>query len=130
MMSAKMKVGFPHGVLRDADGQQSLQEMSSCPGRNMLYDRLKYNFSGSVVLIGMSEEIVLVTRKGQVTIPASKRKKYGIRQGMRVLVKESNEGILIKAITPIEDLAGVDASVISLDEMRKKLDDIRQHDRY
>ncbi len=73
---------------------------------------------------------MLVTRKGQVTIPASKRKKYGIREGMLVLVKESGDGILIKPITPIEDLAGVDAGKVTLEEMKKKLDDIRRRDRY
>jgi AbrB family looped-hinge helix DNA binding protein len=78
----------------------------------------------------MSDETVLVTRKGQVTIPASKRKKYGIREGMRVLVKESGDGILIKPITPIEDLAGVDAGKVPLEEMRKKLDVMRRQDRY
>jgi len=72
----------------------------------------------------------LVTRKGQVTIPASKRKKYGIREGMRVLVKESSDGILIKPIIPIEDLAGIDAGKVTLEQMRKKLDDIRSRDRY
>ena len=49
---------------------------------------------------------------------------------MRVLVKDSNQGILIRPITPIEDLAGVDARKISLEQMRKKLDDIRSRDRY
>jgi AbrB family looped-hinge helix DNA binding protein len=78
----------------------------------------------------MSEESVLVTRKGQVTIPASKRKKYGIREGMRVLVRESSDGILIKPIIPIEDLAGIDAGKVTLDQMKKKLDDIRSRDRY
>jgi len=78
----------------------------------------------------MSEQIVLVTRKGQVTIPISKRKKYGIREGMRVLIKDSNEGILITPIAPIEDLAGIDADRISLKRMRKKLDDMRTRDRY
>jgi AbrB family looped-hinge helix DNA binding protein len=78
----------------------------------------------------MSEEIVLVTRKGQVTIPASKRRKYGIREGMRVVVKESGDGILIKPITPLEDLAGVDSLKVPLEEMKKKLDDIRRQDRY
>jgi AbrB family looped-hinge helix DNA binding protein len=78
----------------------------------------------------MSEEIVLVTRKGQVTIPASKRKKYGIREGMRVLVKESADGIVIKPITPIEDLAGIDSGKVSLEEMKRTLDDMRRRDRY
>ncbi len=73
---------------------------------------------------------MLVTRKGQVTIPASKRKKYGIKEGMRVLVKDSGDGILVKPITPIEDLAGVDAGKLTLQEMRKALDDMRSRDRY
>ena len=78
----------------------------------------------------MSEEIVLVTRKGQVTIPASKRKKYGIKEGMQVLVKDSTDGIVIKPITPIEDLAGIDAGKVSLEEMKRTLDDMRRRDRY
>ena len=78
----------------------------------------------------MSEQIVLVTRKVQVTIPVSKRKRYEIREGMRVLMKDSSGGILITPITPIEDLAGVDAGRVSLDQMRKILDDMRTHDRY
>ena len=78
----------------------------------------------------MSEETVLVTRKGQVTIPASKRRKYGIKEGMRVLVRDSGEGVLITPIIPIEDLAGVDAGKVSLQQMRKELDDLRSRDRY
>ena len=78
----------------------------------------------------MSEETVLVTRKGQVTIPVEHRKKFGIREGMRVLVRDAGDGILIKPITPIEDLAGIDGGKIRLDEMRKKLDAMRTHDRY
>lgn len=78
----------------------------------------------------MSEQIVLVTRKGQVTIPVTKRRKYGIKEGMRVLIRDSKEGIIIKPITPIEDLAGVDAGKISLEEMKKRLDGLRTQDRY
>ncbi len=78
----------------------------------------------------MSEQTVLVTRKGQVTIPVSKRRKYGIKEGMRVLVKDSGDGIVISPVTPIEELAGVDAGKISLEQMRKKLDRLRSHDRY
>lgn len=72
----------------------------------------------------------MVTRKGQVTIPASKRRKYGIKEGMRVLVRDSGEGVLITPIIPIEDLAGVDAGKVSLEQMRKELDDLRSRDRY
>ena len=78
----------------------------------------------------MSDQVVLVTRKGQVTIPASKRRKYGIKEGMRVLVRDGIDGVVIKPITPIEDLAGVDAGKVRLEDMRKKLDEIRSKDRY
>ncbi len=78
----------------------------------------------------MSQRVGLVNRKGQVTIPASKRKKYRIREGMRVLISDSDDGILITPITPIEDLAGADAGKVGLDRMRKQLDKFRAQDRY
>ncbi|MGA8904875.1 MAG: AbrB/MazE/SpoVT family DNA-binding domain-containing protein [Candidatus Bathyarchaeia archaeon] len=78
----------------------------------------------------MSDDVVLVTRKGQITIPVSKRNKYRIKEGMKVLVKDSSEGILIKPITPIESLAGVDAGKVSIARMKRKLDDMRRQDRY
>ncbi|MGA2973283.1 MAG: AbrB/MazE/SpoVT family DNA-binding domain-containing protein [Candidatus Bathyarchaeia archaeon] len=78
----------------------------------------------------MSDDVVLVTRKGQVTIPVSKRNKYRIKEGMKVLVTDSSEGIIIRPITAIEDLAGVDAGKVSIARMRQKLDEMRAQDRY
>jgi len=78
----------------------------------------------------LSEETVLVTRKGQVTIPVKQRKKFGIREGMRMLIRERPEGIELIPVTPIEDLAGIDAGKVSLEDMRKKLDETRLQDRY
>ncbi|MGA8856057.1 MAG: AbrB/MazE/SpoVT family DNA-binding domain-containing protein [Candidatus Bathyarchaeia archaeon] len=78
----------------------------------------------------MLDDVVLVTRKGQITIPVSKRNKYGIKEGMKVLVTDSSEGIIIKPITPIDGLAGMDAGKVSVARMRRKLDDMRAQDRY
>ena len=78
----------------------------------------------------MSDDVVLVTRKGQVTIPVSKRNKYRIKEGMKVLVTDSSEGIIIRPITAIEDLAGVDAGKVSIARMRQKLDEMRAQDRH
>ena len=78
----------------------------------------------------MAQETVLVTRKGQVTIPVEHRKKFGIREGMRVAVTDTGDGILIKPIIPLQDLAGIDAGKMGITEMRKKLDAMRAHDRY
>ena len=38
--------------------------------------------------------------------------------------------IIIKPITPIEDLAGIDSGKISVGEMKRKLDGMRRQDRY
>ncbi|MGA2627285.1 MAG: AbrB/MazE/SpoVT family DNA-binding domain-containing protein [Candidatus Bathyarchaeia archaeon] len=78
----------------------------------------------------MAQETVLVTRKGQVTIPVEHRKKFGIREGMRVVVMDTGDGILIKPIIPLQDLAGIDAGKMAITEMRKKLDAMRAHDRF
>lgn len=78
----------------------------------------------------MSEKTVLVTRKGQVTIPVEHRRKFRIKEGMRVTVKDTGDGIMISPVTPLEDMAGIDAGKVAIAEMRKKLDAMRAHDRY
>ena len=72
----------------------------------------------------------MVTRKGQVTIPVEHRRKYKIREGMKLRITDSADGLVLKPVTPIEDLAGMDAGRISLDQMRKRLDEMRLKDRY
>ena len=59
-----------------------------------------------------------VTRKGQITIPAELRKKYGIRQGMKIEVLDAPTGLMLRPIPRMEDLAGVDAGKYSLSEMK------------
>ncbi len=78
----------------------------------------------------MAEQIVRVTRKGQVTIPVEQRRKYCIKQGMRLLVKDSDQGILLSPVTPLEDLAGIDAGRVTVEEMKRRLDRMRSEDRY
>jgi len=42
------------------------------------------------------ENEVVVTKKGQTTIPARLRKKFKIEEGTKLAVVETNEGILFK----------------------------------
>jgi AbrB family looped-hinge helix DNA binding protein len=49
-----------------------------------------------------------ITEKGTVTIPAEIRRKYGLKKGSRVKFIETDEGILLVPIIPLEDLFGVD----------------------
>ncbi len=78
----------------------------------------------------MSQSIVKVTRKGQVTIPVNYRRKYKIRQGQKVVFKEERGKLIIEPITPIEDLAGAFAGKISVAAAKKMLDKMRAQDRY
>ena len=70
----------------------------------------------------MNKMDVLVTRKGQVTIPAKHRKKYGIKEGMRMIVEDSSLGIVFRPIPSLEDLAGVDAGKCDARKMKELLD--------
>ena len=67
-----------------------------------------------------------MTRKGQVTIPAMLRKKYGITEGMKIEVVDAQAGLVLRPIRKMEDLAGVDAGKYTYSEMVEKLDKLRQ----
>jgi bifunctional DNA-binding transcriptional regulator/antitoxin component of YhaV-PrlF toxin-antitoxin module len=73
---------------------------------------------------------VLVTRKGQVTVPVELRRKYKIVEGMKLTVEDSPSGIVFKVIPKIEDLAGVDAEKITIEKALEIIDKMRSEDRY
>ena len=75
----------------------------------------------------MTEE-VLVTRKGQTTIPARLREKYRIRMGTRLEVIDSGSGILLKPKPSTVDLAGSGSKHSNPREMKRLLDKLRQED--
>ncbi len=72
----------------------------------------------------MNEEVV-VTRKGQTTVPARLRKKYGISEGTRLEVDDTGKGILFRKATGTIELIGSGAKFASVDEMKKLLDEMR-----
>ncbi len=47
-----------------------------------------------------------VTRRGQTTIPAEFRKKYGIEEGTTLEVQDTGEGLLLKKMVSTIDLVG------------------------
>lgn len=72
----------------------------------------------------MTEEVV-VTRKGQTTVPVRLRRKYGISEGTRLEVEDTGEGILFRKAESTLELIGSGAKSASVDEMKKLLDEIR-----
>jgi AbrB family looped-hinge helix DNA binding protein len=75
-------------------------------------------------------EEVLVTRKGQITVPARLRRKYGIKEGMKITVEDSGSNIVLKVVPRFEDLIGIDAGKIDLKKAMEQLDKMRSEDRY
>jgi AbrB family looped-hinge helix DNA binding protein len=76
----------------------------------------------------MTQE-VLVTRKGQTTVPANLRKKYGISEGTRLLVEDTGKGILLKKTAGTVELIGSGSKHASVQEMKALLDEMRAEDR-
>jgi len=71
---------------------------------------------------------VVVTRKGQTTIPVGLRLKYNIEEGTRLEVVETPDGILFKPKKSTIDLAGSGSKFASAEEMKKALERLRDLD--
>ena len=71
---------------------------------------------------------VIVTKKGQTTIPMELRRKYNIREGTRLIVIDTGDGILLKPALTTADLAGSGAKYASPEEMKKLLDRLKDED--
>ena len=72
----------------------------------------------------MTEEVV-VTRKGQTTLPVRLRRKYGISEGTRLKVEDTGKGILFMKTSSTLELIGTGAKHASVEEMKRLLDEMR-----
>lgn len=70
----------------------------------------------------MAQEVV-VTRRGQTTIPTSIRKKLGIQEGTRLMVDAEGGRVVFTKVPSIFDLAG--KSKLTTDEAFRLLDGMR-----
>lgn len=71
---------------------------------------------------------VVVTRKGQVTIPVELRRKFGIEESSKVEIGEQDGVIVIRKSASIFDLAGSGAGKGNVDELKRMLDRMRDED--
>ncbi len=73
----------------------------------------------------MTQEVV-VTRRGQTTIPTAIRRKLGIQEGTRLRVETEGEKVVLTKLPSIFDLAGT--SKLTMGEVFKQLDRMREED--
>lgn len=100
------------------------------PPPGVKVSQIEIPFLESTLQVEEREETgeTVVTRKGQITIPAKFRVKYGIEEGTRLEVIETEEGILFKPKESTIDLAGSGAKYANPGEMKKLLDKLREED--
>jgi antitoxin PrlF len=72
-------------------------------------------------------KVVSITKKGQATIPKDLREKFGV--GNKVLVVETDEGILLKPLPKPEDEFGSLRELFKGKTARQILDEARTQDR-
>jgi len=76
----------------------------------------------------MTASEVVVTRKGQITIPVELRRKFNIEESSKVEVIEEEGKIVIKKRPSIFDLAGSGAGKGDVEELKMMLDEMRNED--
>ncbi len=69
---------------------------------------------------------VVVTRRGQTTIPAEIRKRLGIEEGTRLSVNADGERVVFTKMPSLFDLAGT--SKLTREEAIRLLDKMREKD--
>ena len=76
----------------------------------------------------MTTKELVVSRKGQVTIPIKLRRKFGIEESSKVTIVEEHGKIVIKKLPSFLDLAGSGAGEATVEEVKKMLDEMRAED--
>lgn len=71
-------------------------------------------------------EVITISSKGQVVIPAKIRKKFSLKEGDSLVVVEEKDGILLQPLTSLSGLWGADTLKDTgriLKDLRKEWDD-------
>jgi AbrB family looped-hinge helix DNA binding protein len=76
----------------------------------------------------MTAEEVVVTRKGQVTIPVKLRRKFKIEENSKVKIVKEEGKIVIKKQLSFLDLIGSSAGKATVEEVKKWLEQTREED--
>ena len=73
----------------------------------------------------MAKEVV-VTRRGQSTIPTEIRRELGIEEGSKLLVEVEGQKVILTKVPSLFDLAGT--SKLSTEEAFRRLDSMREEE--
>jgi AbrB family looped-hinge helix DNA binding protein len=69
---------------------------------------------------------VKVRRGGRITFPAKLRKRFGMKEGSKLIAEETEKGLLLRVVPNLLDVAGIDSAYATSEEMKIKLDKLRE----
>jgi len=70
--------------------------------------------------------VVKVTRRGQTTLPMEHRRRLGIKEGDHLLIEETAQGLLVRRVPDLTDLAGADAKYGTIEEAKRMIERMRE----
>jgi AbrB family looped-hinge helix DNA binding protein len=79
-----------------------------------------------VYLVLLEVDTVIVSSKGQVTLPSKLRKRLKIKKGEKLLVVAEDNTIKLVPVPKLSKLAGVDKELFANRKPSKELEDMRK----
>lgn len=73
----------------------------------------------------MNKDIVSVTSEGQLTLPEKIRKELKIGKGSKLVVTMEKKYILLKPMTSLSELYGIDKEIWEGRDVKKEISEIR-----
>jgi AbrB family looped-hinge helix DNA binding protein len=74
----------------------------------------------------MEKDIVSVTSEGQLTLPAKIRKELKIEKGSKLVVTMEKKYILLKPMTSLSELYGIDREIWKGRDVKKEILELRE----
>ena len=74
----------------------------------------------------MNKDIVSVTSGGQLTLPEKVRKELNIGKGSKLVVTMEKKYILLKPMTSLSELYGIDKEIWKGRDMKKEILELRE----
>jgi AbrB family looped-hinge helix DNA binding protein len=72
------------------------------------------------------KKVVMVTQRGQTTIPIEFRRRHNIKEGSRLIFEDRGDAILIRPVPKLEDMGGFLAKETTPERLLKILRESRE----
>ncbi|ATZ61062.2 MAG: AbrB/MazE/SpoVT family DNA-binding domain-containing protein [Methanosarcinales archaeon Met12] len=71
-------------------------------------------------------EVALIDKRGRITIPRGIRRKQGFEAGMRIMIGEQKDEVILKKTPRLTELFGVDSDILMGVDVDKEVEELRR----